>query len=71
MSTETLELHFRRGSRWAVLGAVSSTVVAILFYYEHLHPVLITVGVVSAVTACGNLLVQSRALRSISRSSSG
>jgi hypothetical protein len=71
MSTETLESHFRRGRRWAVLGAVCSTVVAILFYVEQLHPVLITAGVVSAVVSWRNLVVQVRALRSISRSSSG
>jgi hypothetical protein len=63
MSTETLESHFRRGRRWAVLGAVCATVVAILFYLEHLHYVLIAVGGVSAVVSWLNLVVQVRALR--------
>jgi hypothetical protein len=71
MSTEAVQFHFRRGRRWAVLGAVCSTVVAVAFYLERLHPVLITVGVLSAVIAWCNLLVQIRALHSISRSSSG
>ena len=71
MSTESVAFHLRRAWRWSAVGVVPATVVPILLYVAHSSRWTIGVTAVGALVAWANLVVQTRILRSVLRSSAG
>jgi hypothetical protein len=71
MPTNQDLLILRRTRRWSAGGAVSATLVLILWYIEHASRLIVFIAVVQAVCLWGMFVAQTRALRSGARSPAG